>query len=659
MTDRPEAHPAARRPRQRRRLHHRQVAQRHRRPARRHAHRRPACGSTRRTRTARASATTPTRTVADGQEISLHLVRRPRGRGAARRRRQPRHLRGRRRGGGADTSRIRRPEAEGPRVQRHPSIQRGLYGAVVVHPKGSTWHNQVDGPGPARPGSGRAVETQVFADVRNPPCPTSAPSRSSCSTRTRTSRTRTARCRPSRPPACEDSTFGFNYRAEPLRNRLRAILEHRAGRDGARCPAARSSSPRTTSATATTPSSDKVVDDPGAKCMSEESHLQSWVFGDEGKLVTRPADDRHRLDNLIPKAYKGDPVKYHVIHPGAKESHPFHQHTMRWYADPGNKKSSRNDVQLLGPGESRLLDIEGGAGSVTGTIGDSIFHCHLYPHFAQGFWGHLRIYDRKRDGTPEVPGRHGDRGAQGAARPRRPDARGPTRRTRASRCSSRATSASAPTARRSRSSRTTSRALRRKGDAPRTPTALEAANLPGAQRGKPGAAYVDPCPTGAPDAHLPAARHRRADHLQLGRLEGPRGPHVRRGGPDVAAVRAGTKQPEPYTIRARVGECVAGADDQRPAPRRRPDQADRPPEQEGRHVHGGDGDVGGLHPRAPRQVRRARLGRHLGGLELRPGGDAGADLRATAGSSTSRCARSSSTTTSTRTCTSRRACSRR
>jgi hypothetical protein len=41
-------------------------------------------------------------------------------------------------------------------------------------------------------------------------------------------------------------------------------------------------------------------------------------------------------------------------------------------------------------------------------------------------------------------------------------------------------------------------ALRRKGDAPRGPTQLEKDNLPALDPTKPGAAYVDPCPAGAP-----------------------------------------------------------------------------------------------------------------------------------------------------------------
>ena len=169
--------------------------------------------------------------------------------------------------------------------------------------------------------------------------------------RTRTSRTRPATSRPTRRPGSKDSTFGINYRSEPLRNRLRAILEHR----GTKTP----ENPNGVAKTITLPNGtvydpsdnfcngyvpelNKVVADPGAKCMSEESHLQSWIFGDEGKLTSivgglKVTDS----DNLIPKAYVGDPLKFHIIHPGAMETHPWHQHTQRWNADPKNPKSPR------------------------------------------------------------------------------------------------------------------------------------------------------------------------------------------------------------------------------------------------------------------------------------------------------------------------------
>ena len=43
------------------------------------------------------------------------------------------------------------------------------------------------------------------------------------------------------------------------------------------------------------------------------------------------------------------------------------------------------------------------AGSLTRTIGDVIFHCHLYPHFHEGMWTLWRIFDRLEDGTGILP----------------------------------------------------------------------------------------------------------------------------------------------------------------------------------------------------------------------------------------------------------------
>ncbi|MEZ5867863.1 MAG: hypothetical protein R3D46_05100 [Defluviimonas denitrificans] len=36
-------------------------------------------------------------------------------------------------------------------------------------------------------------------------------------------------------------------------------------------------------------------------------------------------------------------------------------------------------------------------------MGDSIFHCHLYPHFAQGMWELWRVHDVLEDGTRKLP----------------------------------------------------------------------------------------------------------------------------------------------------------------------------------------------------------------------------------------------------------------
>ncbi|MFZ3166501.1 MAG: hypothetical protein WA130_02720 [Candidatus Methanoperedens sp.] len=130
-------------------------------------------------------------------------------------------------------------------------------------------------------------------------------------------------------------------------------------------------------------------------CVGEEAHLQSWPFGD-------PA-------TALPRAYWGDPIVVYAATASAHETHTFHQHTHRWLHDPDQanisslpvpetllQTSNRLDVQGIGPGEVFKLVYEQGAGSQMGTAGDSIFHCHLYPHFAGGLWSALRVFDKLR-----------------------------------------------------------------------------------------------------------------------------------------------------------------------------------------------------------------------------------------------------------------------
>ena len=40
-----------------------------------------------------------------------------------------------------------------------------------------------------------------------------------------------------------------------------------------------------------------------------------------------------------------------------------------------------------------------GSGNLNQTVGDSIFHCHFYPHFAQGMWSLWRVHDVFEAGT--------------------------------------------------------------------------------------------------------------------------------------------------------------------------------------------------------------------------------------------------------------------
>ncbi len=446
----------------------------------------------------------------------------------------------------------------------HTSVQDGLYGAVVVHPKDSVWSNPTTGANLLDPVTGRVVESRASADVATP----TGALRSFAMVLM--DENEDVKDRNGREPTfpttgLPDSTFGINYRSEPLRNRLRAILEHR----GTKTP----ENPSGTAKTVTLPNGKviepgdhfcdgyvpelgKVVADPGARCLGEESHLQSWVFGDQGKLTRTQPDGTVVVDsdNLIAKAYVGDAVQFHVVHPGARETHPWHQHTQRWFKDPNNPDSPRNDVQSIGPGEGYRMELEGGAGGVQRTAGDSIFHCHLYPHFAQGMWGHLRIFDRLRngsqkyaDGTPiqalrELPGRIGQTAAPTAAQPGFPLFVKGDFGQRAYR---------APHA----VVKDDFAAIRRPGDAPRGPTALEAAGMPALNAAKPGNGYIDPCPSSAP------TRTYRPHVVDVPIVYNSAGWKDRQGRifveeSQAAAVRAGTRQPEPFTVRARLGECV-------------------------------------------------------------------------------------------------------
>lgn len=96
-------------------------------------------------------------------------------------------------------------------------------------------------------------------------------------------------------------------------------------------------------------------------------------------------------------------AKIRLIHGGVKETHVFHLHNHQWRLEAENPSSTILDSITLGPQECYTLDILHGAGSLTGTIGDVIFHCHLYPHFHEGMWTLWRIHDRLEDGSGTLP----------------------------------------------------------------------------------------------------------------------------------------------------------------------------------------------------------------------------------------------------------------
>src|SRR5215213_10029301 len=154
------------------------------------------------------------------------------------------------------------------------------------------------------------------------------------------------------------------------------------------------------------------------ECMFEEFFLSSWAVADPAMVVDRFANERNAEGQLItgPKAtkvlfpedpsnvhhsYLNDHVKFRVLHAGPKEHHIHHLHAHQWIHTPDSDNSTYLDSQAMGPGYSFTTEIaHGGSGNRNLTPGDAIFHCHFYPHFAQGMWSLWRVHDVLETGTP-------------------------------------------------------------------------------------------------------------------------------------------------------------------------------------------------------------------------------------------------------------------
>ena len=177
---------------------------------------------------------------------------------------------------------------------------------------------------------------------------------------------------------------------------------------------------------------------PSAKCPEckfEEFFLSSWVGGDPAMVVDNPANlpctktelekGSNNIDTLPnppcqptgkPKAtmaffpddpsnvyhtYQGDRARFRVLHAGQGIFHVHHHHAHQWLFSPESSNSSYLDSQTIGPGSSFTMDlVYEGSGNRNLTPGDSIFHCHFYPHFAAGMWALFRVHDVLELGTP-------------------------------------------------------------------------------------------------------------------------------------------------------------------------------------------------------------------------------------------------------------------
>ena len=135
------------------------------------------------------------------------------------------------------------------------------------------------------------------------------------------------------------------------------------------------------------------------ECAYEEFFLESWANGDPA-LLPEFADDPSNVHH----SYLNDRVEFRNLHAGPKETHVFHLHAHQWLAQQESGTGTYLDSQTIAPQQGFVYPIfYGGSGNRNKTPGDSIFHCHLYPHFAQGMWELWRVHDVLEDGSRRLP----------------------------------------------------------------------------------------------------------------------------------------------------------------------------------------------------------------------------------------------------------------
>ncbi len=103
-------------------------------------------------------------------------------------------------------------------------------------------------------------------------------------------------------------------------------------------------------------------------------------------------------------SYINDHLKFRILHGGRDVTHVHHQHAHQWLQSPNSDQSSYLDSQMISPGASYTLEmVYNGSGNRNKVVGDSIFHCHFYPHFAAGMWAMWRTHDTFESGTFVYP----------------------------------------------------------------------------------------------------------------------------------------------------------------------------------------------------------------------------------------------------------------
>lgn len=130
----------------------------------------------------------------------------------------------------------------------------------------------------------------------------------------------------------------------------------------------------------------------------------SYTFGDPATPISR--------------TYLGDPVKQRLVHGGSEVFHVHHVHggSIRWRRQPGTEPtgfdrgfdkhprllpqaSERLDSQGIFPSETYDIENECGAGGCQHSVGDFLMHCHVPDHYIGGMWMIWRVYNTRQDGV--------------------------------------------------------------------------------------------------------------------------------------------------------------------------------------------------------------------------------------------------------------------
>ena len=244
------------------------------------------------------------------------------------------------------------------RPQKANLLARGLFGAVVVEPEGATWAD------PRTRDYDEAYRSGVRAVVHDP-------------TRFETEYREFVVFYHSPVGVTPDVTWpasdreqsqhAINYRCDPTGQRVH---------DDEECP----------------------------DCDTEKLFYHSWTNGDPGG------------GDSVYTAYKGDPIEFCFVGASHEENHVHHLHQHR-YKELPRTDAATVDAQTIGLGDTYdafLVAGHGpgtvrpdtsfgeafrgaGAGYTHGTAGDILFHCHLFPHYAEGMWGFMRVLDKEHE----------------------------------------------------------------------------------------------------------------------------------------------------------------------------------------------------------------------------------------------------------------------